>query len=84
MAGHVAEPTEEEIERLIPFLRNTNPHMDDRQLKELARKMLSTPQAAQDFDLDKPLSELAGDGNEGNDDRPEPETESKTEPEDDF
>ncbi len=57
----MAETTEEQIDSLIPFLKNTNPHMSNNELRELAKKMLTVKLSPGLEDSDKPISEMTGD-----------------------
>ncbi len=61
----MAETTDEQIDKLIPFLKNTNPHMSDSEIRELAKKMLSVKLAPDIEDDDRPISEMAGEGKDG-------------------
>jgi len=53
----MSEPTDQDIEKFIPFLKQTNPHLNDEQLRDLARKMLGQ-KISPSQNNDKPLSEM--------------------------
>ena len=57
---HASGTTEEQIDKVIPFLKHTNPHMSNEELRELAKKMLTVKLSPDDTDLDKPVSEASG------------------------
>lgn len=49
---------DDEIKRLLPLLKHTNPSMNESQLRELAKKILTSQSDDYDIDSNKPLAEL--------------------------